>query len=191
MRVVLGWSSGWQWLRWCPRLASCSRLDSRRWRVSPTSAAPQVGVNCGRGGEVDTIKDIAQIIFYVSLSISGPLAVMEYLKAKRRDRLAQEYKIYDELDSRFLNTRNSPSNITTLTSSNSPKLALSKARQETKTGTGSVRDTVFALGTGVPHVQSADGTVQGQAMVRLEVFSERHVTPRQRPGRLAGEQRDL
>ena len=50
---------------------------------------------------METIKDIAQIIFYISLSISGPLAVMEYLKAKRRDRLAQEYKIYDELDSRF------------------------------------------------------------------------------------------
>ncbi len=50
---------------------------------------------------METIKDLAQIIFYVSLSISGPLAVIEYLKAKKRDRQAQEYKIYDELDSRF------------------------------------------------------------------------------------------
>ena len=50
---------------------------------------------------METIKDIAQIIFYISLSISGPLAVIEYLKVKKRDRQAQEYKIYDELDSRF------------------------------------------------------------------------------------------
>jgi hypothetical protein len=50
---------------------------------------------------VDTVKDIAQIIFYVSLSISGPLAVIEYLKVKKRDQKAQEYKIYDELDTRF------------------------------------------------------------------------------------------
>jgi hypothetical protein len=51
--------------------------------------------------KMQTIKDLAQIIFYVSLSISGPLAVIEYLKAKRADRQAQEYKIYDELDNRF------------------------------------------------------------------------------------------
>jgi hypothetical protein len=50
---------------------------------------------------VETIKDIAQILFYVSLSVSGPLAVIEYLKSKKSDRRAQEYKIYDELDTRF------------------------------------------------------------------------------------------
>jgi hypothetical protein len=50
---------------------------------------------------METVKDIAQIVFYVSLSISGPLAVIEYLKAKKRDRKAHEYKIYDELDTRF------------------------------------------------------------------------------------------
>jgi hypothetical protein len=50
---------------------------------------------------METAKDIAQIIFYVSLSISGPLAVFEYLKAKSKERQAHEHKIYDELDNRF------------------------------------------------------------------------------------------
>jgi hypothetical protein len=71
-------------------------------RVCHQRVPPHIsGPNRGRGGEVDTIKDIAQIIFYVSLSISGPLAVIEYLKSKKSDRLAQEHKIYDELDTRF------------------------------------------------------------------------------------------
>ena len=30
------------------------------------------------------VKDIAQIIFYVSLSISGPLALFEFLKLKNK-----------------------------------------------------------------------------------------------------------
>src|SRR5436190_14318901 len=50
---------------------------------------------------MELLKDIVQIIFWLSLSISGPLAVIEYLKAKQRVRLAHEYKIYDELDLRF------------------------------------------------------------------------------------------
>jgi hypothetical protein len=50
---------------------------------------------------METIRDIAQIVFYVSLSVSGPLALIEYLKTKKADRWAQEYKIYDELDNRF------------------------------------------------------------------------------------------
>ena len=50
---------------------------------------------------METIKDIAQIIFYLSLSISGPLAVYEYLKSRRTDRLAQEFKVYNELDNRL------------------------------------------------------------------------------------------
>src|ERR1700674_5404734 len=53
------------------------------------------------GNDMETIKDIAQIIFYISLSISGPLAVIEYLKAKRIDRQAREYETYNELDNRF------------------------------------------------------------------------------------------
>jgi hypothetical protein len=50
---------------------------------------------------MDTVKDIAQIIYYLTLSVAGPLALLEFFKAKRRDRLANEYKIYDELNNRF------------------------------------------------------------------------------------------
>jgi hypothetical protein len=51
--------------------------------------------------QMENLKDIAQIIFYVSLSISGPLALFEFLKLKNKERKAQEHKIYDELDNRF------------------------------------------------------------------------------------------
>jgi len=50
---------------------------------------------------MENVKDIAQIIYYLTLSIAGPLALLEYFKAKKRDRLANEYKIYDELNNRF------------------------------------------------------------------------------------------
>jgi hypothetical protein len=50
---------------------------------------------------METIKDIAQIMFYLSLSVSGPLAVWEYLKSRRTDRLAQEFNVYSELDNRL------------------------------------------------------------------------------------------
>jgi hypothetical protein len=50
---------------------------------------------------METIKDIAQIIFYLSLSVSGPLAVYEYLKARRTERLSQEFEVYNELDNRL------------------------------------------------------------------------------------------
>jgi hypothetical protein len=50
---------------------------------------------------MENVKDVAQIIYYLTLSIAGPLALLEYFKAKKRDRLANEYKIYDELNNRF------------------------------------------------------------------------------------------
>lgn len=50
---------------------------------------------------MEALKDIAQIIFYLSLSVSGPLAVWEYIKARRRERLAEEFKVYNELDNRL------------------------------------------------------------------------------------------
>jgi hypothetical protein len=50
---------------------------------------------------MDTVKDFAQILYYLTLSIAGPLALIEFFKAKKRDRLANEYKIYDELNNRF------------------------------------------------------------------------------------------
>jgi hypothetical protein len=50
---------------------------------------------------METIRDIAQIIFYLSFSISGPLALYEYLKARRTERLAQEFSVFNELDNRL------------------------------------------------------------------------------------------
>src|SRR6476646_468808 len=50
---------------------------------------------------METVKDLAQILYYVTLSVAGPLALIEYFKAKKRDRLANEYKVYDELNNRF------------------------------------------------------------------------------------------
>ncbi len=50
---------------------------------------------------MENVKDIAQIIYYITLSIAGPLALMEYFKAKKRDRLLKEYNTYHELDNRF------------------------------------------------------------------------------------------
>src|SRR4029079_4377189 len=54
-----------------------------------------------KGLPMDTVKDLAQILYYVTLSVAGPLALIEYFKAKKRDRLANEYKVYDELNDRF------------------------------------------------------------------------------------------
>lgn len=50
---------------------------------------------------METVKDIAQILFYLSLSVSGPLAVYEYLKARRTERQAQEHRVFSELDNRL------------------------------------------------------------------------------------------
>ena len=51
--------------------------------------------------QMQTINTIAQIIYYIAMSIAGPLAVIAYLKAKKTERLEKEYKTYDELDNRF------------------------------------------------------------------------------------------
>ena len=51
--------------------------------------------------DMQSVKDVAQISYYVALSIAGPIALIEFLKARKADRLANEYKIYDELDNRF------------------------------------------------------------------------------------------
>ena len=50
---------------------------------------------------MDSVKDVAQIVYYITLSIAGPLALFEFLKARKADRRANEYKIYDELNNRF------------------------------------------------------------------------------------------
>src|SRR5437660_8379533 len=50
---------------------------------------------------METVKDLAQIIYYIALSIAGPLAVIAFLRVKKSERLEKEYKTYDELDNRF------------------------------------------------------------------------------------------
>src|ERR1700741_2167792 len=50
---------------------------------------------------METITSITQIIYYVAMSIAGPLAVIAYLKVKKTERLEKEYTTYDELDNRF------------------------------------------------------------------------------------------
>ena len=50
---------------------------------------------------LENMKEIAQIIYYIALSITGPLALIAYLKARKTDRLNHEYKTYDELDNKF------------------------------------------------------------------------------------------
>src|SRR5437588_10638730 len=47
---------------------------------------------------IEVVKNIAQIVYYIALSIAGPLAVVAYLKTRATDRLEREYKTYDELD---------------------------------------------------------------------------------------------
>jgi hypothetical protein len=50
---------------------------------------------------MEIVIGITQIIYYIAMSIAGPLAVIAFLRAKKMDRLEKEYKTYDELDNRF------------------------------------------------------------------------------------------
>src|SRR5947208_16117827 len=50
---------------------------------------------------METVKTLAQIVYYLALSIAGPLALIAYIKARKSDREEREYKTYDELDNRF------------------------------------------------------------------------------------------
>src|SRR6185295_14366896 len=50
---------------------------------------------------MDTLISVTQIIYYIAMSIAGPLAILAYLKVKETERLEKEYKTYDELDNRF------------------------------------------------------------------------------------------
>ena len=45
---------------------------------------------------------IAQIIYYIALSITGPLALIGYLRTKNKEQREREYKTYDELDNKLL-----------------------------------------------------------------------------------------
>src|SRR5579862_3882887 len=50
---------------------------------------------------METVTHICQIIYYIAMSIAGPLAVIAYISVKKAERLEKEYKTYDELDNRF------------------------------------------------------------------------------------------
>jgi hypothetical protein len=50
---------------------------------------------------MESITTISQIIYYIAMSIAGPLAVIAFLQVKKAERLEKEYKTYDELDNRF------------------------------------------------------------------------------------------
>jgi hypothetical protein len=50
---------------------------------------------------METLKNLVEIIFYASMSISGPIGVYQYFKARRTERIAQEFKVYKELDDRL------------------------------------------------------------------------------------------
>src|SRR5205807_5514959 len=41
------------------------------------------------------------ILYYLALSITGPLALLAFIKARRTDRIEREYQTYDDLDNRF------------------------------------------------------------------------------------------
>jgi hypothetical protein len=51
---------------------------------------------------LEQLRTIAQIIYYIALSITGPLALIGYLRAKRNERHEREYRTYDELDNKLL-----------------------------------------------------------------------------------------
>ena len=51
--------------------------------------------------DMQTVKDIAQITYYLALSIAGPIALVEFLRARKAERLENEHKVYDELDNKF------------------------------------------------------------------------------------------
>jgi len=50
---------------------------------------------------METIKEIAQIMYYISLSLSGPLVVYEFLRARTTLRQAQEFNVFNQLDNRL------------------------------------------------------------------------------------------
>jgi hypothetical protein len=52
--------------------------------------------------KIEMIKGIAQIVYYIALSITGPLALLGYLRTKEREQQEREYRTYDELDNKFL-----------------------------------------------------------------------------------------
>jgi hypothetical protein len=52
--------------------------------------------------KLEVLRDVTMVLYYVSLSITGPLALFGYLRAKEREQQEREYRVYDELDNKFL-----------------------------------------------------------------------------------------
>jgi hypothetical protein len=52
--------------------------------------------------KLEMVREVAMVLYYVSLSITGPLALIGYLRAKDREQQEREYRVYDELDNKFL-----------------------------------------------------------------------------------------
>jgi hypothetical protein len=50
---------------------------------------------------METLTNITQIIYYIAMSIAGPLAVIAFFRLKKSEKHDKEYKTYDELDNRF------------------------------------------------------------------------------------------
>jgi hypothetical protein len=48
------------------------------------------------------LKDVAQVLYYASLSVTGPLALLGYWRAKLKEQREREYRAYDELDNKYL-----------------------------------------------------------------------------------------
>jgi hypothetical protein len=51
---------------------------------------------------LEQLQTVAETLYYIALSISGPLALIGYLRAKQNERREREYKTYDELDNKLL-----------------------------------------------------------------------------------------
>ena len=51
---------------------------------------------------MEIVKDVATVLYYLSLSVTGPLALFGYLRAKEKEQQDREYRTYDELDNKVL-----------------------------------------------------------------------------------------
>jgi hypothetical protein len=52
--------------------------------------------------DMDRLKDIALVVYYFSLSITGPVALWSYWRSKKKELEEREYRTYDELDNKYL-----------------------------------------------------------------------------------------
>src|SRR5271155_1149724 len=83
---------------------------------------------------MESIVVVCQIIYYLAMSIAGPLAVIAYIKVKKTERLEKGYKTYDELDNRFFEYQKLALEYYDLdmldVSNNDPSLAFDKKRKQ-------------------------------------------------------------